>query len=456
MEDFRNSSLEQLKGLDHDFTQWIYKVQWMCEKAVFRNEKSLMEFLWRNLLQKVDSITKVRMLLEEHLEKLRKEQASTSSPSPTGSCDAAKFFVSPAITSSESGFPTVPKLYSNPPSRAEKVFSETPSLFSRPTNLVDNVFPVGSRLLGGTMPVENGFDSSLFFNKSTLPKETPAMYSAANIKPIGFPKPASVPTIFPAATVSKEINGGAVGKKGSPAKKPSPASVKPLTFAQISKAPAGKEEDGEWSTVTRKHKSKEVKTGNHVEKVVEAKPKEVIPEVVHVKEAANVSSGEPVDKKKVFLMRLPRELADSQLLGKYFKAFGTVVDVYIFRNRDGTPTGSGYVDFSEESAVRSVFKHGLHFIGEHQLIVKEFEVQNEDGRRKHFQIFLGGIPTFMTQEEVKAAVEQKFKVRDLALKGGYAWMELANEADVDKLLNLKKIKIGEKMVECKPYQPKPN
>ncbi|GAV09448.1 hypothetical protein RvY_18992 [Ramazzottius varieornatus] len=160
---------------------------------------------------------------------------------------------------------------------------------------------------------------------------------------------------------------------------------------------------------------------------------------------------------KVFLLNLARS-SDSQSIARYFSKFGPVVDVKIIRFSDGVSRGVGSVEFKSVETARKVLANPqeTHMIDGRPVSCRPFRPKDPSEKNgpkpwERFQIFLGGIPSFYTEEQVRADLAGKVTVRDIRMRAerGYAYLDLASEKDVDCLLRLGRVKMGEKLVQCK-------
>ncbi|XP_055327989.1 squamous cell carcinoma antigen recognized by T-cells 3-like [Paramacrobiotus metropolitanus] len=164
-------------------------------------------------------------------------------------------------------------------------------------------------------------------------------------------------------------------------------------------------------------------------------------------------SGETVPK-KIFVANLARD-SDARTIASYFKQFGPVADVKIFRFQNGESRGFGAVEFTDATSAEKAIDMSKHIIDRREVVALPFKDPGKNKSEKpvkRYQVFLGGVPTFLSKPEVEAAVKKYYKVRELKLNSerGYAYLDLVNEDDVDRILKAGYIKIGEKMVECKP------
>ncbi|OQV17628.1 hypothetical protein BV898_08252 [Hypsibius exemplaris] len=155
---------------------------------------------------------------------------------------------------------------------------------------------------------------------------------------------------------------------------------------------------------------------------------------------------------KVFLLNLFRD-STTRSIAKYFGKFGSVVDVKIFRFSTGESRGQGWIEFTNAAEAECVIRRSPHRVDGRDVEAQIF--LQRDPRAKvstaSYQIFLGGVPSHLSLDEVKASLKGQVKFRDIRLisERGYAYLDMGSEADARDLLQQRYIKIGEKVVECK-------
>ncbi|GAV09079.1 hypothetical protein RvY_18677 [Ramazzottius varieornatus] len=168
------------------------------------------------------------------------------------------------------------------------------------------------------------------------------------------------------------------------------------------------------------------------------------------------ADGKDRDQNKIFLMSLARQ-SDSKSVAAYFGKFGAVVDVKIFRFPNGDSRGVGTVEFTDPEVVKNLLvKNEKHSIDGRPVALRPFlnrQVHEYSKGRygERFQVFLGGIPTFLSKDEVREILSDYVEVRDIRLNSerGYAYLDLEHDEDVRWILREGRMRMGEKMVEVK-------
>ncbi|KAH7277958.1 hypothetical protein KP509_38G017100 [Ceratopteris richardii] len=161
---------------------------------------------------------------------------------------------------------------------------------------------------------------------------------------------------------------------------------------------------------------------------------------------------------------IPVFLAFSEKLTKYFKKYGDIVDSVIMRNRaTGHTRGFGFVTYADPSVCERVLQD------KHILDGKTVEIKRSIPREKIVKgprtkkIFIGGIPTSFTEEELEDFFSKYGKIverqimhdRATGRSRGFGFVTFESEDSVDDLLSEGgKIELGGKQVEIKKAEPK--
>ncbi|KAK6238716.1 hypothetical protein QUC31_004185 [Theobroma cacao] len=150
---------------------------------------------------------------------------------------------------------------------------------------------------------------------------------------------------------------------------------------------------------------------------------------------------------------------------KYFEKYGEITDFVIMKDRHtGRPRGFGFITFADPSVVDTVMQED-HVINGKQVEIKRTipkgSSQSNDFKTK--KIFVGGIPTSVTEDEFKNFFSKYGKVveheiiRDHATKRsrGFGFIVFDTEKVVDNMLaNGNMIDMEGTQVEIKKAEPK--
>ncbi|KAH9613196.1 hypothetical protein KSS87_010573 [Heliosperma pusillum] len=167
---------------------------------------------------------------------------------------------------------------------------------------------------------------------------------------------------------------------------------------------------------------------------------------------------------KIFIGGLAKETT-LDAFTKYFSKYGEVVDSVIMKDRlSGRPRGFGFITYEDPSVVDIVIKED-HIINDKQVEIKRTipkgAAQTNDFKTK--KIFVGGIPTALTGDELKDffskfgnVVEHEI-ILDHATKRsrGFGFVVFDNERVVDEVLSDgNMIDLNGTRVEIKKAEPK--
>ncbi|CAO2814306.1 unnamed protein product [Amaranthus hypochondriacus] len=146
---------------------------------------------------------------------------------------------------------------------------------------------------------------------------------------------------------------------------------------------------------------------------------------------------------KIFVGGLAKD-TNLDTFTKYFEKYGEVVDSVIMKDRlTGRPRGFGFITYADPSVVDTVIKED-HIINDKQVEIKRTipkgVAQTNDFKTK--KIFVGGIPTTVTEGEFKEFFSKYGKVveheiiLDHATKRsrGFGFIVFDNEKVVDDIL----------------------
>ncbi|CAO2814305.1 unnamed protein product [Amaranthus hypochondriacus] len=167
---------------------------------------------------------------------------------------------------------------------------------------------------------------------------------------------------------------------------------------------------------------------------------------------------------KIFVGGLAKD-TNLDTFTKYFEKYGEVVDSVIMKDRlTGRPRGFGFITYADPSVVDTVIKED-HIINDKQVEIKRTipkgVAQTNDFKTK--KIFVGGIPTTVTEGEFKEFFSKYGKVveheiiLDHATKRsrGFGFIVFDNEKVVDDILaDGNMIEMNDSRVEIKKAEPK--
>ncbi|XP_071730069.1 heterogeneous nuclear ribonucleoprotein 1-like [Rutidosis leptorrhynchoides] len=150
---------------------------------------------------------------------------------------------------------------------------------------------------------------------------------------------------------------------------------------------------------------------------------------------------------------------------KYFGKYGELTDSVIMKDRQtGRPRGFGFITYADPAVVDTVIAE-THIINGKQVEIKR-TIPKGTGESKDFKtkkIFVGGIPTSVTEEDLKGFFSKYGKVveheiiRDHATKRsrGFGFVVFDDEQVVDTILvNGNMIDMNDTKVEIKKAEPK--
>ncbi|KAI6671316.1 hypothetical protein NL676_006201 [Syzygium grande] len=185
----------------------------------------------------------------------------------------------------------------------------------------------------------------------------------------------------------------------------------------------------------------------------------------HVEEDKSQShSGDGASPGKIFIGGLARETTTAQFV-KYFGKYGDITDSVIMRDRKtGQPRGFGFVTYADPSVVDKVIEE-THIINGKQVEIKRTIPKGAAGSRdfKTKKIFVGGIPTAVTEDEFKDFFTQFGEVKEHQImrdhstnrSRGFGFITFESELAVDDLLAKgNRLELAGAQVEIKKAEPK--
>jgi len=193
------------------------------------------------------------------------------------------------------------------------------------------------------------------------------------------------------------------------------------------------------------------------------------------------SDGTALDPGKIFVGGLSWQTTNESLR-QYFSQFGEVVECMVMKDQTTKRSrGFGFVNFADATSVDKVLASGPHDVDAKRVDPKKSfpRPKLSDGQLKDAfgaldasslpkmvtrtkKMFVGGLSSTTSVDDVKAYFEQFGKVEDAMLMydkqtqrhRGFAFVTFESEETVDKVVDVHYHDINNKTVECKKAQPK--
>ncbi|XP_031092047.1 heterogeneous nuclear ribonucleoprotein 1-like [Ipomoea triloba] len=174
--------------------------------------------------------------------------------------------------------------------------------------------------------------------------------------------------------------------------------------------------------------------------------------------------GDGASPGKIFIGGLAKDTTLDQFV-KYFGKYGDITDSVIMKDRQtGRPRGFGFITYADPAVVDTVIAE-THIINGKQVEIKRTipkgSAESKDIKTK--KIFVGGIPTVVTEDELKSFFSKYGKVveheiiRDHVTKRsrGFGFIVFDNEQVVDNILaDGNMLDMSGTQVEIKKAEPK--
>eukprot|EP01018_Ginkgo_biloba_P023347 Gb_29426 [translate_table: standard] len=181
-------------------------------------------------------------------------------------------------------------------------------------------------------------------------------------------------------------------------------------------------------------------------------------------EEKNSSSRDTSSPGKIFIGGLARETS-SETFTKHFSKYGELTDSVIMKDRStGNPRGFGFVTYADPAVVDKVIKDKHVLDGKMVEIKRTIPRGNVPSKGpKTKKIFVGGIPTSITEDEFKNYFAKYGKVVEHQImqdhgtgrSRGFGFVTFDSEQVVEDILSHGKMyEIGGKQVEIKKAEPK--
>ncbi|KAF8414284.1 hypothetical protein HHK36_002286 [Tetracentron sinense] len=178
----------------------------------------------------------------------------------------------------------------------------------------------------------------------------------------------------------------------------------------------------------------------------------------------NPHTGEGASPGKIFIGGLAKDTSLATFT-KYFGKYGEITDSVIMKDRhSGQPRGFGFITYADPSVVDTVIQE-THVINGKQVEIKRTipkgSVQSKDFKTK--KIFVGGVPSTVTEDEFKNFFSKHGKVTDHQIirdhatnrSRGFGFIIFESEQAVDDILaNGNMIDMAGAQVEIKKAEPK--
>lgn len=175
-------------------------------------------------------------------------------------------------------------------------------------------------------------------------------------------------------------------------------------------------------------------------------------------------TGDGASPGKIFIGGLARETTSAQFV-KHFGKYGEITDSVIMKDRrTGQPRGFGFITYADATVVDKVIEDN-HVINGKQVEIKRTIPKGAIGSKdfKTKKIFVGGIPTSVTDDEFKdffstfGEVKEHQIMRDHSSNRsrGFGFITFDSEEAVDELLSKgNRIEFAGTKVEIKKAEPK--
>ncbi|XP_059662857.1 heterogeneous nuclear ribonucleoprotein 1-like isoform X2 [Cornus florida] len=182
------------------------------------------------------------------------------------------------------------------------------------------------------------------------------------------------------------------------------------------------------------------------------------------KASDNPHFGDGASPGKIFIGGLAKDTTLDTFV-RYFGKYGEITDSVVMKDRHtGRPRGFGFITYAEPSVVDTVIAE-THVINGKQVEIKRTipkgSAESKDFKTK--KIFVGGIPTSVTEDELKSFFSKYGKVveheiiRDHATSRsrGFGFIVFDSEQEVDNMVaNGNMIDMAGTQVEIKKAEPK--
>lgn len=179
-------------------------------------------------------------------------------------------------------------------------------------------------------------------------------------------------------------------------------------------------------------------------------------------------------ERKMFVSGLNKTLTDEAALQEYFETYGEIVDCTIMRYQDGQSRRFGFILFKDSSSVDKIMslkREGVDFVlNENYLQVKRALPEVKGGYAAssridelHKKVFIGGLPSTITEKELREYFEQYGRVNVVQLfrdretnllRKDFGFITFDNEDCAHKCIQKKYHEICNKICDAKRAETK--
>uniref|UniRef100_A0A1J3H7T7 Heterogeneous nuclear ribonucleoprotein 1 n=1 Tax=Noccaea caerulescens TaxID=107243 RepID=A0A1J3H7T7_NOCCA len=180
----------------------------------------------------------------------------------------------------------------------------------------------------------------------------------------------------------------------------------------------------------------------------------------------NFQSGDGASPGKIFIGGLHKDTTNT-VFNKHFGKYGEIIDSVIMRDRNtGQPRGFGFITYADPCVVDKVIEDTHIFNGKQVEIKRTIPKGGGGNQSKDFKtkkIFVGGIPSTVTEDELKdffakygtVAEHQIIRDHETNRSRGFGFVIFDSEEVVDELLSKgNMIDLADTQVEIKKAEPK--
>ena len=149
-------------------------------------------------------------------------------------------------------------------------------------------------------------------------------------------------------------------------------------------------------------------------------------------------------------------------LRNYFSSYGEVTDCVVMHEKENPKKSRrfGFVTFSDPSGVTQVMQKKPHFLDSKEIDPKPAWKKTSNPQQNVKKLFVGGISTTATKEEIKEQFEQYGAVENVDLKydkdsdrmRGFGFVEMKDEKAAEKLIDLQWVTFKDRQMEVKKAQ----
>lgn len=177
-------------------------------------------------------------------------------------------------------------------------------------------------------------------------------------------------------------------------------------------------------------------------------------------------------ERKLFVGGLNKSSTDEEQLKQHFESYGEIIDCNIMRDQEKRSRGFGFILFEDATSVDKIIaakKDGTEFaIDDHRIEIKRAlpkvprgnDAQRHNMDRLYRKIFVGGLPSTASEEDLRGYFERYGRVNEIELLRdrdtqrlrGFAFVTFDDEDSADKCLQRRTHEICQKVCEVKRAQ----